>query len=166
MGWREGSGTSAELDKATDLKDTGNSVGVGLTGKLNPKVKLGADLQWSRTKSEINQALTALTISPTTGAAVATSGTNLYATGTAAAQLPDITSTSTRIKLFVEYALKKNADLRFDLIHERWKTDDWTWQFSDGTAYIYGGTTTDGTMVITDPKQNATFAGVSYRFKF
>lgn len=169
LGWRQGSngGTgNAELDKDTDLKDTGNAVGIGLTGQLNPKVKMGADLQWSRTKSEINQALTALTISPITGLPVTTTGTNLYAANTAAEQLPDITSTSTRIKLFVEYALKKNADLRVDLIHERWKTDDWTWQFSDGTAYIYGGTTTDGTMVITDPKQNATFVAVSYKFKF
>ena len=169
LGWREGSNGvtgNAELNKATDLKDTGNSFGVGLTGQLNPKVKIGADLQLSRTRSEINQALTVLPSAPSAVTGLTTTGTNLYAAGTATAQLPDITSTSTRIKLFVEYALKKNADLRFDLIHERWKTDDWTWQFSDGSPYIYGGVTTDGTMVITDPKQNTTFAGVSYKFKF
>ena len=61
--------------------------------------------------------------------------------------------------------LNKNAELRFDLIHERWKTDDWTWQFSDGTPFIYGSTD-DGTMVITDPDQTATFVGASYRYNF
>lgn len=157
-GWREGSPaltglTSAELDKFDNLKDKGDSIGFGLKGLLNPKLKVGADLQWTRTKSEYNQDFTKL---------LGTGVTYLAGTGGA---LPDITSTLTRIKLFAEYALKKNADLRFDVIHERWKTDDWTWQFADGSPFVFG-TTNDGTMIITYPKQNSTFVSVRYNYKF
>jgi predicted porin len=168
-GWREGSNGltgNAELDKLDDFNDTGDSIGLGMKARLIPKLKIGADLQWTRNTSEINQALTALSISPTTGLPVATTGTLIYATGTAAAQLPDITSTVTRIKLFAVYALQKNSDLRVDLIHERWKTNDWSWQFSDGTPFTYGSTTSDGTTVYMDPKQNSTFVGVRYAYKF
>lgn len=85
--------------------------------------------------------------------------------GGAVTQVPDVTSTATRFKLFGEYALNKSADLRIDLIHERWKSDDWTWFFSSGNNFQYG-TTTDGTTVIVDPKQNANFVGVRYIYKF
>lgn len=167
-GWRQGSNGAtgnAELDKKDYFSDTGDSIGLGLKGTVNSKLKIGADVQWTRNKSEIFQDLTVLTISPITGLPVTTTGTNVYATGTAAAQLPDITSTMTRIKLFADYALKKNADLRFEVIHERWKSDDWTWQFADGTPFVFG-TTNDGTMVISYPKQNSTFVGVRYNYKF
>ena len=77
--------------------------------------------------------------------------------GVTGAPLPDITNKLTRINLYATYALQKNADLRFDYIHERWKTDDWSWLFSDGTPFTYG-TTTDGTQVVQAPKQNADFS--------
>ncbi len=163
LGWREGSAVNAELNKDDNLSDTGDSIGLGLEGKISAKLKIGADLQWTRNKSEISQTLTRNAISVNTGLAVA--GTTVYAAGTANAQLPEIDSTTTRLKLFAIYALRKNADLRFDLIHERWKTDDWTWTFADGTAFTYG-TTTDGTQIITDPKQSSTFLGARYIYKF
>lgn len=161
LGWREGSPTSggtqgntnAYLEKEANLRDTGNSLGLGLKGRLSPKLKLGADLSWTRTKSEYDQDFEKL---------IGTGVTYISGTGGA---LSDITSTATRIKLFAEYALKKNADLRFDVIHERWKTNDWTWQFSDGSAFQYG-TSQDGTTVITDPKQNATYIGARYKYRF
>ena len=158
LGWRQGTATQAELDKESDLRDTGNSIGLGLKGRLSPKLKVGADLQWTRMRSDYDQVLT-----DTDGGGAGTS--NITYLATTGGPLPDITSTTTRIKLFVEYALKKNADLRFDLVHERWKTDDWTWQFSNGTAFQYGATT-DGTTVVTDPKQNSTFVGARYIHKF
>lgn len=83
----------------------------------------------------------------------------------AVTQVPDITSTATRIKLFAQYALQKNAELHVDLIHERWKSDDWTWIYSSGAPFQYG-TATDGTAVIVDPKQSATLVGVRYIYKF
>jgi predicted porin len=71
----------------------------------------------------------------------------------------------TRLKLFTEYALQKNADLRVDVIFENWESDDWQWVYSSGLAWQYG-TATDGTTVITDPKQNAIFLGARYTYKF
>lgn len=143
-----------EVERRSNLKDTGNSVGFGIRGQASAKVKVGADLQWTRTKSQYNDTVIPAGLGdPDTG----------YPTGIS--PLDDIKNTMTRINLFVEYALKKNADLRVDLIHERWKTDDWTWQFSDGTPFTFG-TSNDGTTIYTDPKQNSTFLGVRYSYKF
>jgi hypothetical protein len=50
-------------------------------------------------------------------------------------------------------------------IHERWRTDDWTWSFSTGLPFTFG-TTTDGTIVTAEPKQYATFLGARYIYKF
>lgn len=132
-------GAAVAPNRPAKLKDTGDSVGLGVQGQVNPKLKIGADLQWIRTHSEYE--LTTL---------------------------EDIKNRSTRLKLFADYALKKNADLNFEVIHERWKTDDWTWLFSNDTPYVYGSNAanSDSTMVITDPKQNATFVGIRYKYKF
>ena len=162
-GWREGSPaatgvTNAELDKWDNLEDTGDSIGLGMKGLINPKLKIGADVQWTRTRSEYNQEFTKLL-----------GGGATYIAGTGG-PLPDIESTMTRIKLFAEYALKKSADLRFDLIHERWDTNDWTWQFANGSPFIFGSgtgtTSSDGTMITTEPEQNSTFFGARYVYKF
>jgi hypothetical protein len=125
-------------------KDQGDSLGVSLTGDLNPKTRAGVEFSWSRDKSSFDQS---------------------FSDGTALTQVPNITTELTRIKLFAEYALQKNADLRFDVVFENWKSNDWQWVYSSGLAWQYG-TVSDGTTVITDPKQNATFLGVRYIYKF
>jgi hypothetical protein len=79
--------------------------------------------------------------------------------------LPNITNTMTRIKLHAAWALQKNAEVRFEYIHERWKTDDWSWLFANGTPFTYG-TTTDGTQVAQASKQNADFFGARYVYRF
>ena len=58
--------------------------------------------------------------------------------------------------------MDKKSGLRFDLIHERWKTDDWSWQFADGSPFVFN----DGTMILTNPEQNSTFVGARYIYKF
>ncbi|MEK6209788.1 MAG: MtrB/PioB family decaheme-associated outer membrane protein [Pseudomonadota bacterium] len=142
-----GGGTGGLTDKDSRLQDIGDSVGFGLRGSASAKLRLGADVQWTRTNSEYHQTL----VTPGT-----TSGLT---------PLPDIKNTLTRVGLFGEYALRKNSDVRVDLVHERWQTDDWTWQFADGTPFTYG-TTTDGTTVNANAKQNSTFVGVRYIYKF
>lgn len=141
--YQTGRGPSGVGIKDANQEDTGNAVGLNLAGTINPKTKVGVDLSWVREKSSIVQS---------------------WDSG-AVTQVPDISSTATRIKLYAQYALKKNADLRFDVIHERWKSDDWTWLFSNGNDFQYG-TTTDGTTVIVDPRQDATFVGIRYIYKF
>lgn len=152
---RPGSAANMDIDWEANLRDIGDAVGLGLRGRVNPKLKIGADLQWTRTHSQYPQTFT------NTGATV---GTTTYLAGTSG-PLPDIHNYMTTLRLFAEYALQKNADLRVDLVHERWRTDDWTWLMANGTTWAYGSTT-DGTTVIADPKQSATFLGVRYIYKF
>lgn len=156
-----------EMDKAANLKDTGNAVGLGVRGKVNPKLRVGADLQWVRNRSEyplsFDTAGLGLALTPVgpggTTAVYPTSG------GVTATALPDIENKLSRLSLFAQYAVQKNADLRADVIFERWRSDDWTWLFSDGSAFTYG-TTVDGTRVLTDPRQSSTFVGIRYIYKF
>lgn len=126
--------------------DTGDAFGLNLIGKLTGETKVGAELTWSKDRTEFDL-----------------SKSNGTATGVVA---PDIYSKALRLNIFADYALQKNADLRFNLIHEKWETDDWQWKYGNGLAYQYGITTTDGTTVISKPKQDATFVGVRYVFKF
>lgn len=135
-------------NRNSDLTDTGKSLGLGIDGRATARLKVGADLEWTRTNSEYDDSISAA-----------------YPSGMS--PLPDIESTATKLGLFAEYAVQKNADLRVDLIYERWRTDDWTWEFSDGSPFIYtGGGDSDGTIVYADPKQSATFVGLSYRYRF
>jgi len=142
----------SEAQMFDTLQDIGNSFGLGLEGTVNPKLQIGADLEWTRTRSEYEQSLV------TSGA-----GTLFYAN--TIGPLPDIRSTASKLNLFAEYAVSGNADLRLDFVYERWRTNDWTWEFSDGTPFIYG-TTQDGTVVIADDRQSSTFVGLRYKYNF
>lgn len=119
-----------------NLDDTGDSVGLGLMGKVSAKLALGANFDWTRTHSKYDQ----------------TGGT-----------LPDITNRITRLNLNGTYAIQKNSSIRVDLIREIWKTNDWTWAFSDGSPFYYN---TENTMVVDNPKEASTFVGVRYSYKF
>jgi len=144
-----------EVDRISNLKDTGKSLGLSIDGQATAKLKVGADLQWTRTKSRYDDTVIPIGENgdPDTG----------YPDGIS--PLEDIENKATIFGVYAEYALDKNAQVRFDVIHERWETDDWTWQFSDGSPFTYG-TTNDGTTIITDQDQNATFFGVRYRYLF
>lgn len=144
-----------EADRDSRLQDIGNSFGMGITGQVTPRFKVGGNLQWMHSKTTYEDIITTDPTNP--------GGDPAYPTGMS--PLPDIKNTITRIKLYGQYAIKKNADLRVDLVHERWKTDDWTWQFSTGSDFIYG-TANDGSTVIADPKQTSTLLGVRYIHRF
>lgn len=134
--------TAANIRTAT-LREAGDSIGLGVRGKLYSRLSMGADLQYSKTHSEYPQ--------------VSNSGVEN--------NLSDIDNRLVRFSIFAKYALEKNSDVLFSFIHERWKTDDWTWQFSNGSPFTYGSTT-DGTTVYTDKKQTANFLGLRYVYKF
>ncbi|NMG74387.1 MtrB/PioB family decaheme-associated outer membrane protein [Aromatoleum diolicum] len=153
--WPQGSDEFADIDmvKDADLRDTGDSVGLGLRGALSDKLKIGVDVQWTRTESSYDEDTSPSTATFPTSA------------GVTAARLPDIENTLTRLSMFARYAVRKNADVQLDLIHERWKTDDWSWSFANGSAFTYG-TTTDRTSVSVKPKQTANFIGMRYIYKF
>ncbi len=137
-----GSVTCTGTEWDANLDDEGDSLGLGVIGKATSKVNLGANLDWTRTTSKYEQ---------------------IGGTVTGLTPPPDIKNRITRLNLYGTYAIQKNASIRVDLIREIWKTDDWTWAFSDGTSFSYA---TEGTMVINDLNQSSTFVGVRYSYKF
>lgn len=136
--------------KFNTLKETGTSFGAGVKGKPTNRMKVGGDVQQFRSVNKYDQTLVGVTLNP------------------AQVPVPDITNKLLKFTLFTEYALQKNADVRLDLIHERWSTDDWSWTYfpASGPAPWPYGAATDGTTVLVDPKQNSTFAGIRYKIKF
>lgn len=149
----------AQAEKEARLSDQGDSVGLGVQGRATPKLKIGADFQLAFSRSKYNQTVDRVQADP------------VPATGPVS-PLPDIENRLTTFKLFAEYALRKDAELRFDFIHERWRTDDWTWQFANGTQFVYTGagttaaTFTDGTSVAANSRQTSNFFGARYIYKF
>lgn len=148
---QSGKGTVATAQKVTDLKETGDSLGLGLKGQLSAKLALGANLEWVKSVTAYRQ-----------------SGAGVVAGAGMTTALPDITNKMTRIKFFTDYEMAKNSNLRFELVHERWQTDDWTWAFSNGSPFVYNGLTTniDGTTVTAKAKQVSNFLGARYIYKF
>jgi predicted porin len=141
-------------EKEARLEDIGDTFGAGLRGTLLPRLKAGFDVLYSKNVNKYPE-----TITPLAG------GPLLPTVGTVSAvPLPEIENRLVRLKLFAGYALKKNSEVRVDYIHERWKTDDWSWMFANGTAFTYG-TTTDGTQVLQSQRQTADFVGVRYIYR-
>ncbi|HEU0290051.1 MAG TPA: MtrB/PioB family outer membrane beta-barrel protein, partial [Burkholderiales bacterium] len=141
---------SATVTKFNDLSEVGDSFGVGVKGKVSSKLKLGAKAEQFRSVNKYNQNIV---------------GGVLPATQV---PTPDITNTLQRFNLFAEVPVQKNADVRVNLIHEKWSTNDWSWTMfpaSGPTPWAFG-TTTDGTTVNANPKQNSTFVGVRYIYRF
>jgi MtrB/PioB family decaheme-associated outer membrane protein len=137
--------TSATVSNIQKQNDTGDLIGLKLHGSINSKTTTGAELTHSNDR-------TAFDLSTSNGAA----------TGAVA---PDISSKVTRLKLFANHNLQKNSDIRFDVGYEKWQTNDWQWNYTTGLPWQFG-TATDGTTVITTPKQDATFVSVRYIYKF
>jgi MtrB/PioB family decaheme-associated outer membrane protein len=119
------------------LHNLGEAIGAGLRGKPYAWLEAGADVTYSRDKSEYR--LSAVT------------------PGASVASPPDAHFDLTRINLFVKYAIQKNSGVRVNYIFDRWSTDDWTWR---------NWTYSDGTRVLEDPTQKVHFVGVSYYYRW
>jgi MtrB/PioB family decaheme-associated outer membrane protein len=145
---------TTDLTWDAHLKDTGKSVGLGFRGKPVSKVSVGADVQWTQTKSEYP----------------IDSNVPTFDNGTTVRSkqgLPDIKSTTTRLALFTQYAVEKNADVRLDVVRTLWKSDDWTWmEWNSAGTQLVPFTYMDGTRVIPDQNSQATFVGVRYTYRF
>jgi predicted porin len=125
-----------------DLKNTGDSFGLGLRAKVTSKIDLSADATHTKVKDEMNL----LAIDPTNSSTVTL--------------LPDTNTKVTTVKLGARYALQRNASIRLTYIHDEYKTDDWTW------AYWNYSPAEGGTTVLQDPNQKVDFVGVSYHYRF
>jgi predicted porin len=70
---------------------------------------------------------------------------------------PDVTYNRSVTKLTAKYALQKNTGVRLQYIHDRFSTNDWTW---DQWTY------SDGTSVMPNSQQRVDFLAVSYYLNF
>ena len=154
---RAGSSSLSWLEKNGDLEDKGFGFGLGLRGQVSEKIKVGTDSQYIRTKSSFSE--------PVTVQPVAGSPNNVIYPSGVTGPLNDVENKLTRIRVFASYAVQKNGELRFDAVYERYQTDDWTWQFANGSSFIYG-TPGDGTVVTQQGNQQSNFFSIRYIYKF
>jgi len=122
----------AQVWKA-NLRNKGVAYGLGVRGQATSLLEVGADVQWGRDSNV--HALDAI-IPPE-------------------AVLPDIHTRRTTLRMYSQYTLKKNLSLRFDLIHDRFRTNDWTY-----TNFTYADGTTAG-----NPNTTSTFLGLSLVYR-
>ena len=134
-----------------ELKDDNTALGIGLTGKLSGRLEVGGKLSYINdvNKYGLNPYVPASGIP------------NAALAAQAAVGLPDVTYRETKLNLYGKYALKKNADVRVDLIHFQAKLNEWAWGFN-GVPFTYQ----DNTTVTIDPNQSVTLVGVTYIYKF
>jgi MtrB/PioB family decaheme-associated outer membrane protein len=121
------------LGYLAELQDANTSFGMGVVGKPSHKLELGGNLSYMNDSNRYAQSL----------------------------GLPDVTYRVTSLKLYGKYAVKKNADVRVDLLHQRAKFDEWTWGYN-GTPFAYS----DNTTVSMQPSQSVTLIGARYVYKF
>jgi len=133
---RAGQASRSGTDWVADLRNRGTAYGLGVNGKPMQRLDFGAELSHSDIVDKYGQA-------PVTTLAVA--------------NLPDVTTRLTTLKLFAKYALQKNSGVRVSYIYDRFSTNDWTWS---NWAY------SDGTRVSQDPKQQVHFIGASYYYRW
>lgn len=119
-----------------ELRNVGDSFGLGVRGKPYARLDVGADLHHSDIDDEYRQRAR---------------------TGAAIASLPDVFTRLTSLKLFGQYAIQKNAGLRLDYVYDRFSTNDWSWR-----TWTY----TDGTRLSQDPTQEINFVGISGYYKW
>lgn len=142
--WNRGTQT-LHVDHSTgylaELDNNNTSLGLGVDGHPSSKFQVGGDLSYMNDRNRYRQSLNS-------GAALVGDG------------LPDVSYRMTRLKLFGKYALRKNADLRVDLVRQRAKLDEWTWGYN-GTPFVYA----DNTTISMQPNQNVTFIGATYIYR-
>lgn len=129
---------------ASRIRYLSDAFGVGLRAKPLAALDIGADFQLSDDRSE---------------------NPMWRESGTATVDsLPSYRYKRTGVNLFATYALAKNYGVRMDLMHERLKTDDWTWKQWQYLAN--GSVTTDGTRLLESPLQKSSFIGISGYYKW
>jgi MtrB/PioB family decaheme-associated outer membrane protein len=143
-----------------NLNNIDNAAGLTLTGKLGSKVDAGATLSYLRDVSHygLDASVTTSGTLPGTLTAVAPSAANL---AQVAIGLPDVTYRQLALKLFASYAVQKNADLRVDLIHQRVRFNEWTWQ-NNNVPFLYA----DNTTVSMLGDQRVSYLSLRYIYRF
>jgi hypothetical protein len=123
-----------------DLRESATLIGVGVQAAVSEGFDLGASL--SRSNDVTRYDLSA-------------------ANADSPGMLPDVTYRQVALRAYGRYALAENADLRVDLVHQRTRFNEWTWGYGS-TPFNFA----DDTVVTMAPKQDVSFIGVKYVYRF
>jgi MtrB/PioB family decaheme-associated outer membrane protein len=153
-GWYSRGDTILDINGASSaymagLRQLGHNLGLGVRGAPNAKLEVGADFTFSY---EVNR--TGLGVIGTQAAATATSPNGPGA-------LPVAAFRQLNLNIFGKYALDKSSDIRVQLLHQRYYSNEWFWN-NNGNSFFYS----DGTTVTQKDQQNVTFLGATYIYKF
>jgi len=118
-----------------NLRNLGTAFGLGVRGKATAKLEVGAELSFSNDRAEFRNGPAPAGVTPP----------------------PDVSYDRMVAKLTAKYAMQKNLGLRFQYTHDRFSTNDWTW---DNWTY------SDGSRVMANPQQTVSFFGVSGYYDF
>lgn len=133
---------AAALVWSSTQKNTVNSVGFGIRGKLPRGFDIGADYIFANDKTRYG--MQKEQYAPFTSSAVV-------------GDLPDITYRQNSLRLFGTYAYAKNTKFRLDYAYDNRRIDDWTWS---GWQY------SDGTRIVQNPQDVVHFVGLSVSYSF
>jgi len=113
--------------------------GFGVKGKPTGQIEVGLEFTFSNDRGEFRND------PPPTGVTPPVT------------PVPDTKYNRSVTKLSGKYAMQKNAGVKLQYIHDRFSTNDWTWD-----TWTYS----DGTRVLPNSQQKVDFLGVSYYFNF
>jgi MtrB/PioB family decaheme-associated outer membrane protein len=123
-----------------DLEQESFAAGLGLVGTLRAGLEVGGEVTYLDDRNSYDLAMT---------------------TGAAVPNLPDNSYRATILKLWGMVSIDKKSGVRFDLIQQWAKYDDWTWGYN-GVPFAYS----DNSTLTIQPTQNVTFIGARYIFRF
>lgn len=123
-----------------DLEQRNFAAGLGIVGTPKAGMEVGGELSYLEDRDSHN-------LSTTTAVAVS--------------NLPDNKYRATQLKLYGKVVLDKKSEVRLDLIQQWARFDDWTWGYG-GVPFAYS----DNSTVTLQPRQNVTFVGVRYIYRF
>src|SRR5213076_761624 len=90
-----------------NLRNVGTAFGLGVRGKATAQLEVGAELSLSNDRGEFRNG-----------------------------PPPDVSYDRQILRLTAKYAMQKNLGLRFQYTHDRFSTNDWTWDnwtYSEGS---------------------------------
>lgn len=145
-GWYSRGDTILDINGASGaymagLRQLGHNLGLGLRGAPTGKLEVGGDFTFSY---EVNR-----------------TGVGVIGTSTQPNALPTAAFRQLNLNVFGKYALDKSADIRVNLVHQRYYSNEWFWN-NNGTPFFFS----DGTTVTQKDQQNVTFIGAAYIYKF
>lgn len=123
------------------LRQLNNSVGLGVRGNPSSKFEWGGDLTFSYETNRYAQGVHGVSTQPNA--------------------LPAVAYRQQSVNVFGKYSVDKTSDVRVNLLHQRYYTNEWYWS-NGGVPFFYS----DGTTLVQQQQQNVTFIGASYVYKW